>query len=59
MLFILCDLFMEELNYYTASVRNTVFLSTPFMLGVANRKNGGRALKRDSYCAITALSLLL
>lgn len=38
MLFILCDLFMEELNYETTSVRNAAFFSIILMLGVAKDK---------------------
>lgn len=37
-LFILCDLFMEDLNYKTTSVRNAVFLSTLLILGVAKKE---------------------
>lgn len=46
MLFILCALFMEELNYKTTSVRNAMFLSTLLMLGVAQRLK--KKKRRDS-----------
>lgn len=57
MLFILCDLFMEEFNYNTTSVRKTMFLSALLMLGEPKEKKKiEMALKRYSYCAVTDLS---
>lgn len=42
MLFILCDLFMEELNYNTTGVRKAMFLSALLMLGEPKEKKKNR-----------------